>query len=173
MNKNWIWEYLDEKSKKVLAFAGIYIISGASFALIEIFQNVQYSSISILLLFILMSLIFVFALVTGVMLLRRKGLGINFMKVLMALQVLGLQAFGFKYFLYLGVVGGIEYNWDESSVFNFFFKMGFIDFNITLDYDEYGDVGFFINIIPIIFIRYLLKIENEASERRELAKLDS
>ena len=169
MKKDWIWEYLDEKHKKVLAFAGIYIISGASFALFEIFQNVQYSSVSILLLFILMSLIFVFALVTGVMLLKKKGLGIDFMKVLMAIQVLGLQAFGFQYFLYLGVVGGVNYNWDESNAFNFFFKMGFIDFNITLNYDEYGDVGFFINIIPIVFIRYLLKIETKALERRELS----
>lgn len=169
MKKDWIWEYLDEKSKKILAFAGIYIISGASFALFEILQNIQYSSVGILLLFILMFLIFVFALITGVMLLKKKGLGIDFMKVLMAFQVLGLQAFGFQYFLYLGVVGGIEYNWDESSVFNFFFKMGFIDFNLTLNYDEYGDVGFFINVIPIIFIRYLLKIENKALERRELS----
>jgi len=168
MRKDWIWEYLDEKSKKILAFAGIYIVSGASFALFEILQNIPYSTVSIFLLFILMSLIFVFALVTGVMLLKKKDLGIDFMKVLMAFQVLGLQAFGFQYFLYLGVVGGIEYNWDESNVFNFFFKMGFIDFNVTLNYDKYGDVGFFINIIPIIFIRYLLKIENKALEKREL-----
>lgn len=79
MRKDWIWEYLDEKSKKILAFAGIYIVSGASFALFEILQNIPYSSVSIFLLFILMSLIFVFALVTGVMLLKKKGLGIDFM----------------------------------------------------------------------------------------------
>lgn len=170
--KDSIWNYIDEKSKKALFFIGLYIISGGFYGLFIVLENFRFEPISVGVLTILVGLIFIFTIYTGYLLIKKRNLGLDFAKVVMALQVLGLKVLGYKYFFYLGIAFGIQHNWEDEGVTNLIFNMNLVNFDISLVYDEYGEVGVFINILPILMIRYFLKIESKAIEQRILTKLD-
>ncbi len=166
--KEHIWKYIELKNQRILNFIGIYIASGSIFGLFLTIQMFQFEPISVLLLGILMCIIFIFSIFSSYLLLKKKDLGLDLMKAVMAIQVVGLKAIGYKYFFYIGLALGFQYNWDEEGVLGLLFNLSVANFSLSLQLDEYADVGFFINFIPIIVIRYILKIQNKAEENKIL-----